>query len=123
MNKFMKKILIIFSILIAFTNLSYASFPVIEKEQIEFSETIGAPAYGNSQPIWGVLSLSFAVLSLLLLPNFSIMLILSLLSVICGIFGLVNDVNWMEIVGLILGVLMTIISASIVGLQLIFRDA
>jgi len=36
---------------------------------------------------------------------------------------LTNKVTWTEIVGLILGVLMKIISGSIVGLIVLFRDA
>ena len=116
----MRKLLLL--TLITFTNVSYASFPVSENVQTEVVETIESPNYANSPSIWGILSLSFALLSVFLLPNFSIMLIFSLLAVIFGIIGLTNKVNWTEIVGLILGVLMTIISGGIVGLIVLFGD-
>ena len=119
----MKKVFLLFITLTILTNVSYASFPVSENVQMEAVETIEPSNYGDSPSIWGILSLSFALLSVFLLPNFSIMLLFSLLAVIFGIIGLTNKVNWTEIVGLILGVIMTIISASIVGLIVLFSDA
>ena len=119
----MEKLLLLLITFITFTNVSYASFPILENVPTETLETIESPNYGYSKPIWGILSLSFALLSVILLPNFSIMLILSLLSIIFGIIGLTNKSNWMEIVGLILGVIMTIISGIAVLLLALFREA
>ena len=119
----MKKIHLLLIALIAFANVSYASFPVLEDAPNEFIENIKTLNYSDSKPIWGLLSLSFALLSVILIPNFYIMLIFALLSTIFGIIGLANQPNLMEIIGLILGVIMTIVTGSIVGLKSLFRDA
>ena len=115
----MKRIILLLITITTLTNVSYASFPVVEKEHIEVLETIESPTYGNSQPIWGILSLSCAILGILLLPNVYITLILSLLASIFGIIGLTNKVNGMEIIGLILGLLMVILVSIFIGVVLL----
>ena len=115
----MKKLLLLLITLITFTNVSYASFPVSENVQTEVVQTIEAPTYGNSQSIWGILSLSFVLLSVILLPNVFITLILSSLAVIFAIIGLTKKVNWMQIVGLILGLLIVISVSLFIGLGLL----
>ena len=120
----MRKLLLLLITLITINNPSYASFPVsghiIPTETLETSES---PNYADNQPIWGVLSLIFAFLGLISLSNPYAMLILSLLSVISAIIGLTNKASWMEITGLILGVIITIISGGISALLFLFRDA
>ena len=120
----MKKLLFLLITLITINNLSYASFPVLNHNiATENLETIESPNYADNQPIWGILSLIFAFLGLISLSNAYAILILSLLSVISAIIGLTNKVNWMEVTGLILGVIMTIISGGIAALLFLFRDA
>lgn len=120
----MQKQLLILITLLVLTNISYASFPVLENASNKALETINSINYGNSKPIFGILSLSFALLSFFLIPNFTIILILALLSAVLAIIGLItSEPNAMEIIGIILAVIMTIISGSIVFLKAAFKDA
>jgi len=103
-------------VLMILGNLSYASFPVSEKEIVSISESIEAPAYSEEKKVWGNLSFYSSILSLLILPDFSSSLTLSILSIIFGIIGITRKVNWKEVTGLIIGFISAIIVTSIVGI-------
>ena len=60
----LKKLLLLLIAIITFSNVSYASFPVTENIQTEVVELIESPNYGESQPIWSILSITFTLLSL-----------------------------------------------------------
>ena len=106
----MKKIIFLLILLTAFSNFIYASFPVNENEIILNFENLEIPVYDEEKKIWGNLSFYSSILSLLLITNFS-SLVLSILSIVFGIIGLTNKVNWKEITGLIIGFISAIIFA------------
>ena len=108
----MKKIILLITTLTVFSNFSYASFPVNENEKVLISESIEAPAYSDEKKVWGNLSFYLSILSLLILPDFSSSLILSILSIIFGIIGITRKVNWKEVTGLIIGFISAIIVFS-----------
>jgi len=112
----MKKIILLIITLTVFSNFSYASFPVNENEKVLISESIEVPAYSDEKKVWGNLSFYSSILSLLILPDFSSSLILSILSIIFGIIGITRKVNWKEVTGLIIGFISAIIVTSIVGI-------
>ena len=63
----MKKLLLLLIALTTLTNVSFASFPVTENTQTELvCENTETPTYGNKQSIWGILSITSALISLLL---------------------------------------------------------
>ena len=103
-------------VLIILCNLSYASFPVNEKEIVLISESIEAPIYTEEKKIWGNLSFYSSILSLLILPDIGSSLLLSILSIVFGIIGLTRKVNWKEITGLIIGLFSAIIGISFIML-------
>jgi len=100
-------------VLMILGNLSYASFPVNEKEIVLISENIEAPAYAEEKKIWGNLSFYLSILSLLILPDIGSSLLLSISAIIFGIIGLTRKVNWKEITGLIIGLISAIIVISL----------
>ena len=106
----MKKIIFLLILLTAFSNFIYASFPVNENEIILNFENLEIPVYDEEKKIWGNLSFYSSILSLLLITNFS-SLVLSILSIVFGIIGLTNKVNWKEVTGLIIGFISAIIFA------------
>ena len=101
-------------VLMILGNLSYASFPVNEKEIVLISENIEAPAYAEEKKIWGNLSFYLSILSLLILPNPGSSLLLSISAIIFGIIGLIRKVNWKEITGLIIGLISALIGISFI---------
>ena len=103
-------------VLMILGNLSYASFPVNEKEIVLISENIEAPAYAEEKKIWGNLSFYLSILSLLILPDIGSSLLLSISAIIFGIIGLTRKVNWKEITGLIIGLISAIIGISFIML-------
>ena len=103
-------------VLIILCNLSYASFPVNEKEIVLISESIEAPIYTEEKKIWGNLSFYLSILSLLILPKPGSSLLLSISAIIFGIIGLTRKVNWKEITGLIIGLFSAIIGISFIML-------
>ena len=103
-------------VLMILGNLSYASFPVNEKEIVLISENIEAPAYAEEKKIWGNLSFYLSILSLLILPDLGSSLLLSISAIIFGIIGLTRKVNWKEITGLIIGLISAIIGISFIML-------
>ena len=103
-------------VLMILGNLSYAAFPVNEKEIVLISENIEAPAYAEEKKIWGNLSFYLSILSLLILPDLGSSLLLSISAIIFGIIGLTRKVNWKEITGLIIGLISAIIGISFIML-------
>ena len=103
-------------VLMILGNLSYASFPVNEKEIVLISENIEAPAYVEEKKIWGNLSFYLSILSLLSLSDPGSSLLFSISAIIFGIIGLTRKVNWKEITGLIIGLISAIIGVSFIML-------
>ena len=103
-------------VLMMLGNLSYASFPVNEKEIVLISENIEAPAYVEEKKIWGNLSFYLSILSLLSLSDPGSSLLFSISAIIFGIIGLTRKVNWKEITGLIIGLISAIIGVSFIML-------
>ena len=103
-------------VLMILGNLSYASFPVSEKEIVSISEKIEAPTYTEEKKIWGNLSFYLSILSLLTLADPGSSLLLSISAIIFGIIGLTIKVNWKEITGLIIALISAIIGISLIML-------
>ena len=114
-----KKLLFLFITLTTFSNVSYASFPVAEHTQTELvCENTETPTYGNKQSIWGILSIAFALISLLLYVSAFMIGNLGMLSTAWGlgffalIFGVIglfgSKPKGLALTGLILGVLESI---------------
>ena len=103
-------------VLMILGNLSYASFPVNEKEIVLISENIEAPAYAEEKKIWGNLSFYLSILSLLSLSDTGSSLLFSISAIVFGIIGLTRKVNWKEITGLIIGLISAIIGISFIML-------
>ena len=103
-------------VLMVLGNLSYASFPINEKEIVLISENIEAPAYVEEKKIWGNLSFYLSILSLLSLSDTGSSLLFSISAIVFGIIGLTRKVNWKEITGLIIGLISAIIGISFIML-------
>ena len=103
-------------VLMILGNLSYASFPVNEKEIVLISENIEAPAYVEEKKIWGNLSFYLSILSLLSLSDTGSSLLFSISAIVFGIIGLTRKVNWKEITGLIIGLISAIIGITFIML-------
>jgi hypothetical protein len=116
----MKKIIFLLITLTTLTNVSYASFPVTENTQTEVVETFESPNYGNSQPICGILSFSFMLLALILLPNLLLTLLFSLLGVIFGSIGFNKKLKGLAITGFLLSLIILIISLVAVLILFLF---
>ena len=104
----MKNILLILITLTTFTNVSYASFPVNQNTQIE---TVEVPNYGESQPIWGILSITFTLLSLGSLSNPLAATIIALLGVVFGSIGFNKKLKGLAITGFILSLIIFLLSS------------
>jgi hypothetical protein len=121
----MKKLILLLITLTTFTNVSYASFPVTANSQTELIyEDIELPTYENRQSIWGILSITFALISLLLYVSAFIYNNLGMLSAAWGlgifalIFGLIGlftrKSKSLALTGLILGFLESIAAILII---------
>ena len=120
----MKKLLLILLCLFSLNTLTYASFPVSETTQTEVvAENIELPTYRSGNSVWGILSLTCAILSILVIPNIYAMFIAALLGVIFGAIGFNKKLKGLAITGFILGLLMTIISGVLVFIVWLFREA
>ena len=108
----MKKIILLIISLTVFSIFSFAAFPVNENEIVSNFENLELPVYDEEKKVWGNLSFYLSILSLLILPDVSSSLTLSILSIIFGIIGLKRKVNWKEITGLIIGLFSAIIVFS-----------
>ncbi len=106
----MKKIILCIITLTIISDFSYASFPVSSKKEIIGSENLN---YGNitsasDTPIFGILSISLALLSLLFLGNYDnwiLSLIFAIFAVIFGALGFNNKLRGVAITGFIIGLL------------------
>ena len=98
----MKKIILLIITITLFSNFSFAAFPVNENEIISNFENLELSVYDDEKKVWGNLSFYSSILSLLILPDVSSSLTLSILSIIFGIIGLTRKVNWKEVTGLII---------------------
>jgi len=110
----MKKLILLLITLTTLTNVSYASFPVMQDIQTEIvDENIELPTYGSSQPIWGILSFIFAVVGGLLYftpyPYFFYGWLLGILAIIFGANGFKNRPSGLAIAGFIIGILRVLI--------------
>ena len=103
----MKYLILLLITLITFTDVSYASFPVSGNVQNEIVEPVQAPTYGNSQSIWGILSLTLSAIGLILFFNSGIVigLLLHLLAIIFGVIGFTKELKGLAISGFILSLI------------------
>jgi len=120
----MKKLILILIMLTTFSNVSYASFPVTETQQTEIVESsnLVSPTYSSGTPVWGILSLTCTLLSLMLLLNPLAATIISLLGVIFGAIGFNKKLKGLAITGFILSLIIFLVSAFITFLFLIFGE-
>lgn len=109
----MKKILLFLITITTLTNVSYASFPVNQNNQTEIVETIESPNYGNRQPIWSILSITFTLLSLASVSNPLASAILALLGVVFGSIGFSKKLKGLAITGFILSLIIFLLSSFI----------
>ena len=119
----MKKIILLLITLTTLTNVSYASFPVAETQQTEIVESINSelPTYRSGNPVWGILSLSCSLLSIILIPNFlAIVPIISLLGVIFGAIGFNKKLKGLAITGFVLSLIFLIISLVAIVVIVLF---
>jgi len=109
----MKKLLLLLITITTFSNVSYASFPVTENTQTEVVELIESPNYGESQPIWSILSITFTLLSLVSLYNPLAATIIALLGVVFGSIGFNKKLKGLAITGFILSLIIFLLSSFI----------
>ena len=100
--------------------MSYASFPIKETEKTEFIANVEVPNYRDSKPIWGILSLTFFLISLILIPNLLIMLITLLLGIISGAIGFNKKLKGLAITGFILNLLIFILTIFLTSFIITF---
>lgn len=119
-----KKLLLILIMLTTFTNVSYASFPVTETQQTEITESVAVEvsAYREDNPIWGILSLTCTLLSLMLLLNPLAATIISLLGVIFGAIGFNKKLKGLAITGFILSLIIFLAAGFLTFLFLIYGE-
>ena len=115
----MKKIILLIISLTVFSSFSFAAFPINENEIVSNFEILELPVYDEEKKVWGNLSFYSSILSLLILPDVSSSLTLSILSIIFGIIGLTRKVNWKEVTGLIIGFISVIIVTSFIGIVIL----
>ena len=115
----MKKIILLIISLTVFSSFSFAAFPINENEIVSNFENLELPVYDEEKKVWGNLSFYLSILSLLILPDVSSSLTLSILSIIFGIIGLTRKVNWKEVTGLIIGFISVIIVTSFIGIVIL----
>ena len=90
--------------------MSYASFPITETEKTEVIANVEVPNYSDSKSIWGILSFTFLLISLILIPNLLIMLIPLLLGIISGAIGFNKKLKGLAITGFVLNLLIFILT-------------
>ena len=111
----MKKLILLLIIITTFKDVIYASFPATQNTQTEVVELVEYPNYGNSQPVWGILSFSLTLLSLILFPNLLLTLVFSLLSIIFGAIGFNKKLKGLAITGFFLGLLIFILTIFVMS--------
>ena len=120
----MKRLILLLITLLTFTNVSYASFPVTETQQTKIVESNNAelPAYSSGNSLWAILSISCALLSLILVPNVFAIAIVSLLGVIFGAIGFNKKLKGLAITGFILSLIFLLISFLVIGIVVLFGN-
>ena len=117
----MKKLLLILLCLFSLNTLTYASFPVSETTQTEVvAENIELPTYRSGNSVWGILSLSCALLSIILIPNLLAIVPISLLGVIFGAIGFNKKLKGLAITGFVLSLIFLIISLVALVIFILF---
>ena len=120
----MKKLLLLFITLIPFTNMSYASFPVSSKIEVTVFEKLnsGKITPVSDTPIFGILSISLAVLSALLFGSYDVWLlsfIFAMLALIFGAIGFNKKLKGLAIIGFIIALLEVVFSIVMYSLILL----
>jgi hypothetical protein len=120
----MKNLILLLITITAFNNVSYASFPVAETQQtvIAVSANAELPNYRGANPVWGILSLTCTLLSLMLLPNPLAATIISLLGVIFGAIGFNKKLKGLAITGFILSLIIFLAAGFLTFLFLIYGE-
>ena len=110
-------------IFLIFSNICYSSFPVVAQTTVECSDNIYIKdsIFNNETPIFGILSIIFAVISAYLMLNgmfnvWVLSLVFTSLAVIFGYLGIGNKLHGLAATGLFLGILELIIIGLIYSL-------
>jgi hypothetical protein len=105
-------------------NVSYASFPVTETQQIEIVETtnVELPTYKSETSLWAILSISCALLSFGLVQNPLAATIIALLGIVFGAIGFNKKLKGLAITGFVLSLIIFLVSAFITFVLLLFRE-
>ena len=119
----MKRLILLLITLATFTNVSYASFPVTETQQIEIVETtnVELPTYKSETSLWAILSISCALLSFGLVQNPLAATIIALLGIVFGAIGFNKKLKGLAITGFVLSLIIFLVSAFITFV-LLFRE-
>ena len=120
----MKNLILLLITITAFNNVSYASFPVAETQQIVIAVSANAelPNYRGANPVWCILSITCTLLSLMLLPNPLAATIISLLGVIFGAIGFNKKLKGLAITGFILSLIIFLAAGFLTFLFLIYGE-
>ena len=111
----MKKLILLLITLLTFLNVSYASFPITETQQTKIVENSNSvsPTYSSDTPVWGILSITFTLLSLGSLSNPLAATIMALLGVVFGSIGFNKKLKGLAITGFILSLIIFLLSSLI----------
>jgi len=118
----MKKLLLLLITITTFSNVSYSSFPITENIQTEVVELIESPNYGNSQPIWSILSITCTLISLGLISNPLAAAIIALLGVVFGSIGFNKKLKGLAITGFILSLIIFLVTGFIAFVLSMFGE-
>tara|TARA_B110000444_G_scaffold243164_1_gene261215 strand:+ start:120 stop:503 length:384 start_codon:yes stop_codon:yes gene_type:complete len=118
----MKKLILLLITLLTFLNVSYASFPITETQQTKIVENSNSvsPTYSSDTPVWGILSITFTLLSLGSLSNPLAATIMALLGVVFGSIGFNKKLKGLAITGFILSVIIFLVSAFLAFVLFMF---
>ena len=118
----MKKLILLLITLLTFLNVSYASFPITETQQTRIVENSNSvsPTYSSDTPVWGILSITFTLLSLGSLSNPLAATIMALLGVVFGSIGFNKKLKGLAITGFILSVIIFLVSAFLAFVLFMF---
>ena len=118
----MKKLILLSITLVTFLNVSYASFPVAENQQKEILENSNSLSliYSSDTSVWGILSMTFTLLSLGSLSNPLAATIMALLGVVFGSIGFNKKLKGLAIAGFILSLIIFLVSGFLAFLLFMF---
>jgi len=108
----MKKLILLLITLVTFMNVSYASFLVTATQQTEIVENSNSvsPTYSSDTPVWGILSITFTLLSLGSLSNPLAASLMALLGVVFGSIGFNKKLKGLAITGFILSLIIFLVT-------------